>query len=176
MGGQRHPPTALRPRKTRYPFVQEAGWAPGPVWTDAEILASAVIRSPDRPARTESLDRLSYRGPYCRSACIQKGVCSVIIWNSVMYERYFCRWSVKNYSPVRTQFVVLLPTTCFGLKGHRVVEYKNTHARAHFVCGMEMSKRQRLPIQWTTHTHSGSQYAAIKPTLSVSTDTIESFL
>jgi len=27
-----------------------------------------------------------------------------------------------------------------------------------------------------THTHSGSQYAAITPTLSMSTDTIESFL
>ena len=31
-------------------------------------------------------------------------------------------------------------------------------------------------IQWTTHTHNGSQYAAITPTLSMSTDTIESFL
>ena len=27
-----------------------------------------------------------------------------------------------------------------------------------------------------THTHNGSQYAAITPTLSMSTDTIESFL
>ena len=33
-----------------------------------------------------------------------------------------------------------------------------------------------LHIQWTTHTHKGSQYAAITPTLSMSTDTIESLL
>jgi len=31
-------------------------------------------------------------------------------------------------------------------------------------------------IQWTTHTHNGSEYAAITPTMSMSTDTIESFL
>ena len=42
------------------PIVQEAGWAPWPVWTSAENLASTGIRSPDRPARSQSLYRLSY--------------------------------------------------------------------------------------------------------------------
>ena len=32
-----------------------AGWAPEPVWTGAENLAPTGIRSPDRPARSESL-------------------------------------------------------------------------------------------------------------------------
>jgi hypothetical protein len=45
------------------PTVQDAGWAPGPFWTDAENLASTGIRSPDRPARSNSLYRLSYPGP-----------------------------------------------------------------------------------------------------------------
>jgi len=31
-------------------------------------------------------------------------------------------------------------------------------------------------IQWTTHTHNGSEYAAITPNLSMSMDTIEPFL
>jgi hypothetical protein len=35
-----------------------------PVWTGAENLAPTGIRSPDRPARSESLYRLSYRGPH----------------------------------------------------------------------------------------------------------------
>jgi len=39
------------------PIVREAGWAPGPVWTGAENLASTGIRSPDRPARSQSLSR-----------------------------------------------------------------------------------------------------------------------
>jgi hypothetical protein len=34
--------------------VQEAGWTPGPIWTCAKNLASTGIRSPDRPARSQS--------------------------------------------------------------------------------------------------------------------------
>jgi hypothetical protein len=39
------------------------GWAPGPVWTGAEDLTPTGIRSPARPALSESLYRLSYPGP-----------------------------------------------------------------------------------------------------------------
>jgi hypothetical protein len=61
----------LAPRPGRFtpverdpvPIVQEAGWAPGPVWTAVENLAPTGIRSPDRPARSESQYRLSYPGP-----------------------------------------------------------------------------------------------------------------
>jgi len=38
--------------------------APGSVWTGAENLTPAGIRSPDRPARSELLYRLTYPGPY----------------------------------------------------------------------------------------------------------------
>jgi hypothetical protein len=48
------------PGKDPVPIVQEAGWAPGPVWTGAENLAPTGIRSPDRPIRIQSLYRLSY--------------------------------------------------------------------------------------------------------------------
>jgi hypothetical protein len=66
MSGQRHAPAALYSRgKDPVPIVQEAGWAPEPVWTGAENLAPTGIRSPDRPARSQSLYRLSYRGPLC---------------------------------------------------------------------------------------------------------------
>ena len=41
--------------KDPVPIVQEAGWAPGPVWTCAENLAHTGIRSPDRPACSQSL-------------------------------------------------------------------------------------------------------------------------
>ena len=37
------------------PIVQEAGWAPEPVWTSAGSLVPTGIRSPDRPARSQSL-------------------------------------------------------------------------------------------------------------------------
>jgi hypothetical protein len=47
--------SSLPPGKTRYPLLQEAGWAPGPVWTGAENLAPTGIRSLDRPASSQSL-------------------------------------------------------------------------------------------------------------------------
>jgi len=53
MGGQRQPTAAFTPRKDPVPIVQEACWAPGPVWISAENLAPTGIRSPDLPARNE---------------------------------------------------------------------------------------------------------------------------
>jgi hypothetical protein len=49
--------------KDMVPIIQEAGWAPGPVWTGPENLAPTGIRSPDRPARSQSLYCLSYMWP-----------------------------------------------------------------------------------------------------------------
>ena len=56
-------PGPLTSGKDPVPIVQEAGWAPGQVWTGAENLAPTGIRSPTRSARSESLYRLSYPGP-----------------------------------------------------------------------------------------------------------------
>jgi hypothetical protein len=50
----------FNPGKDPVPIVQEDGWASGPVWTGLENLAPTRIRSPDRPARSQSLYRLSY--------------------------------------------------------------------------------------------------------------------
>ena len=64
VGGQRHAPTEITPGKDSVPIVQEAGWAPGPVWTSTENLAPTRIRFPDRPARSDSLYWLRYPGPH----------------------------------------------------------------------------------------------------------------
>ena len=60
-------PGRFTPGKDPVPIVQEAGWAPGPLWTGAENVAHTGIRSSDRPARSESLYRLSYPSPYSHS-------------------------------------------------------------------------------------------------------------
>ena len=54
------PRPLFTPGKDPVPIVQEAGWDPGSVWTGAENHARTGIRSPDRPARSQSLYRLSY--------------------------------------------------------------------------------------------------------------------
>ena len=58
------PGRTLPPGKRPGTIVQEAGWAPGPVWTAAGNVARAGIRSTDRPARVQSLYRLGHPGPY----------------------------------------------------------------------------------------------------------------
>jgi hypothetical protein len=60
-------PAAFTPGKDSVPTVQEAGWASGQVWTDAENLAPTGIRSPDRPSSSELLYRLSYPGVLFRN-------------------------------------------------------------------------------------------------------------
>ena len=54
------PRPLFTPGKDPVPIVQKTGWAPGPVWTGVENLASTEVRSPDRPARSQSLYRLRY--------------------------------------------------------------------------------------------------------------------
>ena len=56
------PGRTLPPGKTRYPFLQEAGWAPGPIWTGGK---SRPHRDsiPDRPARSSVAIPTELPGP-----------------------------------------------------------------------------------------------------------------
>jgi hypothetical protein len=54
------PQPLFTPQKDPVPIVQEAGWAPWPVWTGAENLAPTGILSPDHPAHSQSLYWLRY--------------------------------------------------------------------------------------------------------------------
>jgi hypothetical protein len=60
---QRNTSIALPPGK-RPGTLCIGGWVgPGLAWTGAENLATTGIQSPDLPARSESVYRLSYPGP-----------------------------------------------------------------------------------------------------------------
>ena len=54
------PRPLFTPGKDPVPIVQEGEWAPGSVWTGAKNFDPTGIRSPDRPARSQSLYRLRY--------------------------------------------------------------------------------------------------------------------
>jgi hypothetical protein len=58
-GSASRPGGSLTPGKTRYPLYRRQGGPQGRS-TGAETLASTGIQSPDRPARSQSLYRLSY--------------------------------------------------------------------------------------------------------------------
>jgi hypothetical protein len=68
VGGQ-HTPTALPPEDNRYPLYR---WASEPAWMCPKNLTSTGVRSPDYPARRESLYRLT------ASQELQKGLPEVL--------------------------------------------------------------------------------------------------
>jgi len=76
-GSASRPGRSLPRGKDPVPIVQEAGWAPGPFWTGAENLAPTGIRSLDRPARSQSLYRLSYPALWHCAYFIIFWICSV---------------------------------------------------------------------------------------------------
>jgi len=59
LGGQPHAQAASTRGKDPVPIVREAGWSPGPVWTGGKSRPhrDSIL---DRPARNQSLYRLSY--------------------------------------------------------------------------------------------------------------------
>jgi hypothetical protein len=54
LGGQRHILAALSPGKSPVHFVQDAEWAPKPVWAGVQNLALTGVRNPDRPISVDS--------------------------------------------------------------------------------------------------------------------------
>jgi hypothetical protein len=97
LGARRGGWSALRsghftPEKHPVPIVQEAGWARGPVWTCAKNLAPTGIRSPERPARRQSLYRLSYRARMLTVHIHNK------FYGTKTYGAFSYRHQTKNFS------------------------------------------------------------------------------
>ena len=63
VGGERHAPTALPPGKTRFLLYRRLGGPLGRPGRVRNISPPTGIRSPDRPARSETVYWLSYCGP-----------------------------------------------------------------------------------------------------------------
>ena len=126
MDGQRHAPVPLSPGKNRYPLYRRMSGPQGRPGRVRKISPLAGIRSPDRPARSESLYRLSYPGSHVIYIYIYvyyllhvlndsqvhlrlTTPISVLIWSSqrdvtfkmrswqVKFCR-FCRWSEQSWS------------------------------------------------------------------------------
>jgi len=66
------------PGKDTVPILQEAGWAPGPVWAEGKYHSDRDL-IPDRPARSQSLYRMSYRA----AALVHKGITLQTVYNPV---------------------------------------------------------------------------------------------
>ena len=78
------------PGKDPVPIVQEAGWAPGPIWTSAEKIDPTGIRSPDRPARSQLLYRLRYQACYCVNINVNVNLCFFCFAYLMPVLFYYC--------------------------------------------------------------------------------------
>ena len=111
VGGHHHAPAAFTPRKDPVHIVQEAGWASEPVWIGAENLASTGIRSPDFPARSESLYRLLHSIVIGSKISILWRRCTYYVWANKM--RIKIRKTVLcHLESVIISFVCLLYVPC----------------------------------------------------------------
>jgi hypothetical protein len=85
------PRPVSNPGKYPVPIVQEAGWTPGPIWTGTENLALTGIRSPDRPAHSQSLYRLSYQTRKEISGLLFDSIVILVLKVSGSYSLFFKR-------------------------------------------------------------------------------------
>ena len=86
------------PRPGRFtPGKDPAGWAPEPVWTGTKNLAPTGIRSPDRPARSESPYRLSY--PISNQIRIQNNYLEGSVQETILGESLTIRGSLYSSEP-----------------------------------------------------------------------------
>ena len=100
------------PGKDPVPILQEAGWAPGPVWTGGK---SRPHRDsiPDRPAHSQPLYRLSYRAhsTYIYIHCIH-------IWHIYIYTYITYMHAYITY--IHTSFILTY-----------IYTYIHTHTHIH---------------------------------------------
>jgi hypothetical protein len=103
MGAQCHAPTALPPGKSSYPLYMRLG---GPQGRSGRVrkISPTGIRSPERPARSESLYRLSYRSP-------QSGRVSLRLKRDGTWTESRFRLSAKRTSPFKSAGASVQSTT-----------------------------------------------------------------
>ena len=111
VGGQRHAPATLPPGKMRYTLYRRLGGPQGRFGRVRKISPLTGFRSPERPARSESLYRLSYSGPQMplisqqkvRYTVSHKGICGTgqLKCDGTHAETRF-RLSAKQTSPFKS--------------------------------------------------------------------------
>jgi len=96
------------PGKNPVPILQEAGWAPGSVWTGGKS-RSHRHSIPDLPARSQSLYRLSYTHTHTHTHIY------IYIYIYIITETYVVRTNVKTWPKFKCLFRNVLPNYLYLL-------------------------------------------------------------
>ena len=111
------------PGKDPVAIVQEAGWAPGPIWTGGKSRPTG-IRSPDRPARSQSLYRLSCPAHQT----------TVYHWQIYLHEDRLTTLKKKLCKDNKLSSCMFRPS-----RGHFQADIWNMLWRIQIMCGREIS-------------------------------------
>jgi len=108
VGVQPHVPAVSTPGKDPVPILQEAGWAPGPVWTGGKSCFH-WDSTPDRPAHSQSLYRLSYPAhgstyPYINIECPDGR--DPELKKKFISEQVLGSWKYRSVSDVTVNYVI----------------------------------------------------------------------
>ena len=102
------------PGKDSVPILQEAGWAPGPVWTGGKSRPH-LDSIPDLPARSQSLYRLSYPAHFYSESSLK----ILKVWKFIFAWQYNRREELKYSGPYTFSKCILCDfVCCFGLGAH----------------------------------------------------------
>ena len=133
----------------RVPIVQEAGWAPGPVWTGRKSRPHRDSIS-DHPARSQSLYRLSYPAreficahthTYAR-VCTHTCVCTYIHMRTHTYMHAHTNTCVRTYIHVHTRTYI------------RARACTHTHTSNNINLIYPKMKRKKCGHCYITHIHA----------------------
>jgi len=149
----RTPRAHFTPGKDSVSIVHEAGWAPGPVWKGGK---SRPHRDsiPDRPARSQSLHRLSYPKTYIHKL--------IIVFNP------WITWQVFDCSSFPTLQQSTVGQDLFFIEASR--SHKDTPQSVGFLWTSDQPDAETSTLQHTTltrHRHSTSQ-RGFKPAIETS--------
>ena len=101
------PRPLFTPGKDPVPIVQEAGWAPGPVWRGAENLAPTGSWSPYRPAHSRSLCRLRY--PAQDETVAQVNFCYCNVSRNLKLKQQYCCANNSNFIKTQVDLFWIIP-------------------------------------------------------------------
>jgi hypothetical protein len=89
-------PSHFTPGRGQVSIVQGAGWTSGPAWTSMENLAPTGVRSPDRPAHSKSLYRLSYPSSGFIKILTEQVLTYNVKFYHVVYKHCFCKYCYNH--------------------------------------------------------------------------------
>jgi len=142
------PRPLFTPGKDPVPIVQEAGWASGPDWTGAENLAPTGIRSPDRPARSQSLYRLSYPA---HLHSVRRNEFTFAIAACLFFPAWFqALW----HFAVRYWYLVLFVTVLMSITSFSSTLYAFSALVLNWIRWSTSSSGHLQSVKWASNRHS----------------------